>query len=1078
MRSFEKLAGASLFEASNFEMKAKNQDTSVRKEQKTLDNLIRQTIGKDSLLSFPRSGENPAQLIHLLHAFEQQSGNKFSKGSTVEHGMDSKDFTQEQNGVATPFSTETSTIKESLHSNPKESRSFGNSQQNPMEHMSSLKFPEAVVAIAQAAAKVNGEPEKYLPGWPLLSKVQMLKCEKCSREFVSPLNHRRHIRVHRRLLNLEKGDSRKKRADLAEFWDRLSVDDARQILSLKNVMLEEVSGSSIIKDMTSFIRKPGRLLPQFYVKAGAALLDVAQMKSSRFPLSAADLFSILDDASEKTFLSPGTALSVQKFVFAGEAGNAILEVRNLVASMGFLVEQKLVKAWLLDKDVEALRCQKLLVEEEEAAEKRRAEQLERKRLKKLRQKELKEKEQVINVEIVYIPTSSPEVEAGGSLTAISSSSSTLSEDASPRQIPAASCADYYNDTTVARENDLMSNADHIGPPDMNLESRVSLDSATGVPVDPELDYANQQGKWQDKACTNVNFVRSGRERKSSMETDLVLSQKYVSGCKNQQTFLKRTKKSSNASSSWQVSSSNGVLISDSVSGQRFGSSNKSLAQRNSLGGNVYRIWTKKVHQMPMENINIASKTEDRPKDGADAACEVKLGDSLKSSSDFSDSGLTCESTLMTVQEDSGIMAVETSTISDVNDAQITPILNDDSVTSHCTNPEVTGGELLIGSMSLCLDSFPNGVSKPRQVYKKGILSEECECSADGKGYNSICNCFDSYTECTSASSTARPLQLRVINSSTAKSHRACADSPSGRDCLGHPPKQTGQGMFGKQELRQDGISKPGTKIWRPISNATDCRGEEGITDSIMNSVQIEDLMIDSQGSAAINASAHFPLKHENSRHLICTQNGDSCFADSESEPKIDAHQNEKQFGETVDRTLRNENKLQLLDTTKEGNECFSRNQNEIVETVDQRETNFGSACDAAAAFLSRRWEVAVMSSEAEVLECLDSSAVEGNFSVSSVGSESGRLISGTDSETNYVSGASFQSKDGSDSSNAFQGRQKSFDCGFGVFTGGSSSSHYSQVAEILEIESKGDFIKPSALKPEIEHLKYMPRQRN
>jgi len=29
-----------------------------------------------------------------------------------------------------------------------------------------------------------------------------------------------------------------------------------------------------------------------------------------------------------------------------------------------------VKAWLADKDAEALRCQKLLVEEEEAAQKR------------------------------------------------------------------------------------------------------------------------------------------------------------------------------------------------------------------------------------------------------------------------------------------------------------------------------------------------------------------------------------------------------------------------------------------------------------------------------------------------------------------------------------------------------------------------------------------------------------------------------------------------------------------------------------------------------------------------------------
>ena len=45
-----------------------------------------------------------------------------------------------------------------------------------------------------------------LPGWPLLTplKVQMQKCDKCSREFCSPINYRRHIRVHHRLKKLDK----------------------------------------------------------------------------------------------------------------------------------------------------------------------------------------------------------------------------------------------------------------------------------------------------------------------------------------------------------------------------------------------------------------------------------------------------------------------------------------------------------------------------------------------------------------------------------------------------------------------------------------------------------------------------------------------------------------------------------------------------------------------------------------------------------------------------------------------------------------------------------------------------------
>lgn len=44
------------------------------------------------------------------------------------------------------------------------------------------------------------------PGWPLFSplKVQLQKCDKCSREFCSPVNYRRHIRVHHRLKKLDK----------------------------------------------------------------------------------------------------------------------------------------------------------------------------------------------------------------------------------------------------------------------------------------------------------------------------------------------------------------------------------------------------------------------------------------------------------------------------------------------------------------------------------------------------------------------------------------------------------------------------------------------------------------------------------------------------------------------------------------------------------------------------------------------------------------------------------------------------------------------------------------------------------
>ncbi|VVA11137.1 PREDICTED: C2H2 zinc finger [Prunus dulcis] len=242
--------------------------------------------------------------------------------------------------------------------------------------------------------------QQELPGWPLHSpiKVQLQKCDKCPREFCSSINYRRHIRVHHRLKKLDK-DSSKNRELLGAFWDKLSPEEAKEATSFKNVTLEEVPGSSIIKALTTHIRKPGfSSMPHIYLKAGSALLDIVQARPSRFPISSQELFSILDDASEKTFLS-GTAISMQRYIFDGEAGKVGLESKNLVACTSFLVEQKLVKAWHADKDAEALRLQKLLVEEEEAAQRRQAELMERKRQKKLRQKEQKAKDQRHGVQV-------------------------------------------------------------------------------------------------------------------------------------------------------------------------------------------------------------------------------------------------------------------------------------------------------------------------------------------------------------------------------------------------------------------------------------------------------------------------------------------------------------------------------------------------------------------------------------------------------------------------------------------------------------------------------------------------------
>jgi len=71
------------------------------------------------------------------------------------------------------------------------------------------------------------------------------------------------------------------------------------------------------------------------------LQDIVQSRPSSFPISSQKLFSILDDSSENTFLC-GTAASMQRHVFDGEAGKIGLEPKNLVACTSFLLEQKLV----------------------------------------------------------------------------------------------------------------------------------------------------------------------------------------------------------------------------------------------------------------------------------------------------------------------------------------------------------------------------------------------------------------------------------------------------------------------------------------------------------------------------------------------------------------------------------------------------------------------------------------------------------------------------------------------------------------------------------------------------------------
>lgn len=1066
MRPFGKLAGTGLFEpSSNTEMKSRDQDKSDRKGQESFDKLIRQTMGKDSLLSFSRSGENSVHLINLLNALDQHSGNKLSKSSTVELGMDPTDCVQENIGGG-PFLTELSGVKESIHNNVNETGSVGKGLQNSTEQMPSLKFPEAVVAFAQAAAKVNGEPEKYLPGWPLLSKVQMIKCEKCSRDFCSHLNHRRHIRVHRRLLNFEKEDLLKKRADLAEFWDKLSVDDAKQIVSLKNTTLEEIPGSSIVKSMSAFIRKPALpSLPQLYVKAGTALLDVVQTKPSKFPLPAAELFTILDDASEKTFLCAGTASSVQKFVFGAETRKLILEFRNLVASMGFLVELKLVNAWLVDKDAEALRCQKLLVEEEEAAERKRAELLERKRLKKLRQKELKEKGQAVNVESVDSGVSSTDFGDEGSLTAAESSpSSSFFEH------------DLNNQEQSGDGNVLDIHPSHIGSTDNDLESRASQSSSAGVPVHFELDGDNHQ-EVQHKTYVDRKFVRGWRERKSFNETDLIVSDNHSHSLerKNQQSTLKRTRKSYNGPMARQVSPG-GVTIPNSVSGQRFCYNDKSMVRRPSSSGNSYRIWTRKTQQTSKANSEKVITLDGIPKDIADATYNAKSVDHVQSSPDARHNGPTCQVTLNVEQKGLGIPTVESSGKSDLHDDARVLGACDESGTGYLAD-QISSDELLIGSMSVCINNFPNGVSKPRRLKHVIVNSEhkhwdEFDYSTDGKMCNSSSSSFGSSKEWPLDLNNGA-LPLRSSGNACAKAFTSHPSSIGDSESPQHPDGEPGL----EKPTRQSGASKAGIKFWRPVNQVVDCSHVEGFgTDGTMNSNNCGhgEVEFNVQCRVAIDTVADCPLKDgtntfENLSHPGPSLKGGVSYTDALSHKVSGSYCSGK--GEIVDRILINESGIRVLDCSKEAHDRGSHEQIEVVETIDQRESKFGSTFDAAAALLSQRWENATACSQGEVVYSNSDAAHAGEThysGVSFVSPEPGRYVTGTILETD----SNLQSRDvGGSSIETDQGRQKPFDGGIGTVPSGQVTRTKS-----LEMGVGAASRRMSGLKPEKGHLRYMPRR--
>lgn len=331
------------------------------------ERIFRQTLSKERLFTSTRAAENPIHWIHLLDPFDQHYTRKVCKISATHSDLAGNEGLLKSGHLS---------ADKSLQSN----------------------LPEAVAALAQAAVKVSGESRFGgsidLPGWPLIpfSKVQTIKCEKCCLEFCSPINHRRHLRtIHRRTSNAEKEDVQSQRQQFATFWDKLSPEEAYKIAAVKNLQIEDLTGDKVVRALSHVLQQPGVFaLPHSYVKSGAMLLELVQSRLSRIFLTSSELFQILDGSSEKTFPSFGLS-AMQKYVFEGGAGKVGLETKNLVATLSFLVEHNLVKAFIKDKDEEAMRCQTALVEEEEASQRKQAQIQARKDMKKVRQKDKEQK---------------------------------------------------------------------------------------------------------------------------------------------------------------------------------------------------------------------------------------------------------------------------------------------------------------------------------------------------------------------------------------------------------------------------------------------------------------------------------------------------------------------------------------------------------------------------------------------------------------------------------------------------------------------------------------------------------------
>lgn len=178
----------------------------------SLDTFIGQTAtAKEPFLSFSRPGESPVQWIQLLHALDQPGTARiFSRVLRLTAQCGSyKLFLRISSlwgfRIWLPFEIWWTCVL-CCGQSKNGTNFFVEIPSEQAVRVVSCYLQQNVCSWSGILITLAFPFCADLPGWPLLTplKVQMQKCEKCSREFFSLINYRRHIRVHRRSLNVDK----------------------------------------------------------------------------------------------------------------------------------------------------------------------------------------------------------------------------------------------------------------------------------------------------------------------------------------------------------------------------------------------------------------------------------------------------------------------------------------------------------------------------------------------------------------------------------------------------------------------------------------------------------------------------------------------------------------------------------------------------------------------------------------------------------------------------------------------------------------------------------------------------------